>query len=292
LTNEGKVTGKLKRWTSDPGNDVSPSLSADGKKLLFQSDRWGHYNLMMIEVASGREARLSTNPNDQLWPVISPDGLKMAWSEMRLRRYEQLYKPFEGGIQVLCADCGPAVSGWSWDSETALVDAIDAGGSTLVIGLLKPLGAKPVIILRDPALELHQAQFSPDGRWVVFSGRRLGGSTRLYVAPFHDGAPTPPKEWIALTDGNSWESSPQWSPDGKLVYYISTRDGSRCVWAQRLDAAAKPSGAAFAVYHLHGAKLSPAILPFNSTDLFVARDQILLSLGLATGNIWTAKVSE
>jgi hypothetical protein len=102
----------------------------------------------------------------------------------------------------------------------------------------------------------------------------------------------PPGEWTALTDGSSWESSPQWSPDGKLVYYGSTRDGYHCVWAQRLDAANKPAAAPFAVYHLHSARRSTAILPFDDTDLFVGRNQLLLSLSELTGNIWSAKISE
>jgi sugar lactone lactonase YvrE len=121
--------------------------------------------------------------------------------------------------------------------------------------------------------------------------RMDGGSNRIYVAPFRERL-VAPKEWIALTDGRAWESSPQWSPDGRLVYYVSTRDGFHCIWAQALDAAKKPSAGPFAVYHFHSARRSIALLPFNEADLFVGAGQLLVSLSELTGNIWSTRVSE
>jgi Tol biopolymer transport system component len=289
--NEGKVIGSPKRFTSDPAVDVSPSLSSDGSKLLFQSNRTGHHNLWVLDAASGKESLVAASPEDQLWPVISPDGSKLAWSEVRIGRYEQLYGPIAGGsAQVLCDTCGPAVSAWSRDGRTALINTFEGLRKRLGVSVIKP-GGQSRTVLQDPNADLRHARFSPDERSIVFVARYDGGSSRLYVAPFRDRL-VPPAEWTALTDGSAWESSPQWSPDGKLVYYGSTRDGYHCVWAQRLDAANKPAAAPFAVYHLHSARRSTAILPFDDTDLFVGRNQLLLSLSELTGNIWSAKISE
>jgi len=54
--NEGKLTGQPKRWTRDPGIDVAPSLSADGARLSFQSDRTGPFGAWLLDVRSGKES--------------------------------------------------------------------------------------------------------------------------------------------------------------------------------------------------------------------------------------------
>ena len=290
--NEGKVTGALKRWTHDPAIDVWPSLSADGSRILFQSNRAGHYNIWQLETNSGKESVVATSPEDQLWPVISPDGSKMAWSEGRIGRFEHFSKPIGGGAtEILCEDCGPSVSGWSRDGRMALVDSIHGVRHRLGTSLVKAGSNGKTAVLEDPDSDLRHAHLSPDDRWIAVLARIDGGSSRIYLAPFRASL-VPKHEWIALTDGSSWESSPRWSPDGKLVYYVSTRDGYHCIWAQRLDAANKPSGAAFGVYHFHSARRAPTILPFGDTDLFVGRNQLLFSLSELTGNIWSTKVSE
>ena len=292
LANEGKVTGSLKRWTHDPAIDVSPSLSTDGSRLLFQSNRAGHYGIWQLETNSGKESAVASSAEDQLWPVISPDGSKAAWSETRIGRYEHLSKPIGGGsMEVLCQDCGPAVLGWSKDGRMVLVNSFHGVRHRLGIGFIKAGSEGKTALLEDSESDLRHAHFSPDLRWIVLVARMDGGSSRIYLAPFR-GSLVPKSEWIALTDGSAWESSPQWSPDGKLVYYVSTRDGYHCIWAQRLDAANRPSGAAFAVYHFHSAQRSPAILPFEETDLFVGQSQLLFSLSELTGNVWSTKVAE
>jgi Tol biopolymer transport system component len=53
------------------------------------------------------------------------------------------------------------------------------------------------------------------------------------MAPFAGKGSIPESAWIDIGVLGLW------SPDGKLIYDISNRDGYPCIWAQRLDAATK-----------------------------------------------------
>jgi hypothetical protein len=69
-----------------------------------------------------------------------------------------------------------------------------------------------------------------------------------------------------LLEGKTGENVPRWSPDGALLYFLSERDGFRCLWAQRLEPTAKtPFGPAVPVHHFHSrAPLAEGRVPFSS----------------------------
>jgi len=95
----------------------------------------------------------------------------------------------------------------------------------------RPFGVRDLVSLErasDPAP-------SPDGREVVLVVRSTDleanrGRTHLWLLRA-DGGGAPRR----LTDGPDGESSPRWSPDGRALYFLSTRAGSQQVWRLRLD---------------------------------------------------------
>ena len=115
---EAKVTGDLKRITRDPASDLYPSLSADGGKMAFQSDRRGVFGPWLLDLKTGAESPVVNGKQDQMWPRISPDGSKVGYTEARLGRYEHFYAATAGGgEEFLCEDCGPRISDWTKDGK-------------------------------------------------------------------------------------------------------------------------------------------------------------------------------
>ncbi len=65
----------------------------------------------------------------------------------------------------------------------------------------------------------YGARFAPDGRSVVYHSTRTGNS-EIWVC-YLDGRPE-----TQITDNDSWDLYPDWSPDGERMIFGSDRDGS------------------------------------------------------------------
>ena len=78
---------------------------------------------------------------------------------------------------------------------------------------------------------------------IAFVIHMDSGYSQITVAPYQGESSSPVASWIALTDGQSWDTAPQWSPDARVIYFTSSRDGFRCIWALHLDASHMPVGA-------------------------------------------------
>jgi dipeptidyl aminopeptidase/acylaminoacyl peptidase len=114
------------------------------------------------------------------------------------------------------------------------------------------------------------------------------GRSSILIAPVRHGVATGENEWIPVTDGAGIEAAPWSSPDGSILYFLSKRDGSQCIWAQHLDSLTKtPKGPPFAVNHFHGARYKLREAGFGPG---IGASKLIFTMSDTTGNIWITKI--
>jgi Tol biopolymer transport system component/tRNA A-37 threonylcarbamoyl transferase component Bud32 len=283
----GRATAALKRVTEDAADDYDPTLSADGATMVYRSRRAGQFDVVLRNLVTGAETMLTHTPADE-YPAVSRDGTKVAYSFRQTGRMPVFVVASTGGTpQQVCEDCGE-VEQWSPDGGGILyLTADDPSG----VGLLKVGAAPNPRWLKHSRYGIYNPRFSPDGGWVAFNARadRLAPA-RTFVARVQDSSIAAESEWVAVADD---AEAPAWSPQGALLYFWSDRDGSPCLWAQRLDPSSKrPVGSPLNIQHFHSRGLSWRNLYLGAPDLAVVRDRIVFNLGEHTGNVWMTELAK
>ena len=286
--NAGQASGDPKALAvkADPGTHA---LTEDGRLLAFVSTRDDKTGLWLRDLSNGSETRLTTSAWPESAPVLSRDGRLVFYQSQEDEADFVCSAPTSGGsCEKECINCGHP-TGASPDGGTLLLQQGFGGRATLAALDLR--SGKKSEILSDPGYGLYRGHFSPDGRFMVFHAGDANTAgqpaAREFIAPFRGLAPVPKSEWIAITDGKAYSDAPRWSPDGNRLYYVADRDGSRCIWAQKLEPKSKrPAGEPVAVLHLHGPKHSLKELSLQWLDVSVGRDKLIFSLGEAEGGAW------
>jgi Tol biopolymer transport system component/DNA-binding winged helix-turn-helix (wHTH) protein len=281
----GRAAGPLDRLTATSAAQLWPAASHDGRRVVFFTEKPAPGALWMRDLETAREALLFAWKS----PVVSAlaaDGSRVAFVDDTEGKRVIYAALTSGGVpEKLCVDCDPwHVQDWSKDGTRLLYVA----GRPPAIFVLDLRSGTKQLVVRRPHF-LWQARFSPDDRWIsMLEAFHSEGRTRLWIAPYKNGAPPPDGDWLPITSGESWDDVPRWSTDGNLIYFTSLRDGFHCLWAQRLAPETKqPTGPAFPVHHLHSARLSINNMGFTSLGFTVSRNRLFINLGELSGNIWT-----
>ncbi|HEY6109243.1 MAG TPA: protein kinase [Gemmatimonadales bacterium] len=227
-----------RRWpvTIDPGVEIDPSLSPDGRFVAYVAGPLGHTRLQVRQVEGGMPIHLVRDSSGrERFPYWSRDGQQILFQSRR-------------GIEVVPVLGGPS----------RLV--IAAGGASPIPGPVAPDGGHFVYASQDslfvaalenPARrflttgkELHSLSWSTDGRWIAFvsgnvqyvSSQVLGNiaESSIWVVSADGGTP------VRVTDDRSLNVSPVWAP-GRVLLFVSNRDGGREVYRIALGRSGAPA---------------------------------------------------
>ncbi len=284
--NAAKLLGEPVKLISDGLRRITPSLSADGRRLAYVFRGLDNFGVRVRDLPSGAETTVLQAPND-LRARISPDGTVVAYNLSAQNEKETviyLVSSSGGDSRKLCDTCG-MIYGWAPDGKRIIYRS----GNPMRFSTVEVATGRQTVILAHPKLQVHAAVYSPDGRWLAMHFAPFDGPRSLFVLPAHDGVAGPESEWIPIMGRLGTHSRPVWSPDGNVLYFFSTAEGETSLWRQRLDPATKrPLGDPVVAYRPQGQRLRITVAG-HYLGPGEGKDRLVIPLSEASGNIWIAE---
>ncbi|HLK68969.1 MAG TPA: protein kinase [Bryobacteraceae bacterium] len=245
--------------TADEGSKTNPSISPDGKRLLFTSEMV-NFDLVEIPLGAGGSPRplLVTN-RDEMFPAWAPSGKQFAYVTNRNGPQEIWLKSVQEGWER------PLVTQRDFpeDEDRAFLTlSFSPDGSRIAYSRMStkqfgaiyvsPVGGgSPIRLTNTGGFEVGPV-WSPDGNWILFFSGNGGllkvkvGTNEAPVTLLSDGCENPAQwapdnQWIACaTDKGVDLFTPEgkdfhtvgnrsayvtWSQDGKSLYTLGQMDG-------------------------------------------------------------------
>jgi len=178
--------------TTDPSEDELPNVTADGRYVVFSSERGGFPSLWRMDLDGGNLKQLTSGQEDYA-QNSSPDGRWILFDSWRSGR----------------------MTPWKI--------SIDGGEPTQVIDKFTT-----------------SPQFSPDGKWIAayFQDEKAGSPWRILIAPIDGGGSFRVIDPVAAPDKIAIGVGITWTPDGRSIWYVNTRDGAANLYSQSIDGGA------------------------------------------------------
>jgi len=198
--------------------DGEPSLSPDGKLLVFSSFGEADLDLFVIDPAEPGERRLLyAGAGDDRQPAISPDGTRVAFTQVVGLESDILVIEMTGGeARRLTVEAGadrqPA---WNQPGDRLAFVSDRTGRAEVWVLTMSTGQASPVSAVAPPSPDFVLMDPVWRGTDVLVSAR-VGAEVDLWAIP---GAGGP---WMRLTSGPARERHPNPAPDGRLAFTSDT----------------------------------------------------------------------
>jgi len=211
-------TGKQIGVLGDSTALADPELSPDGKRLSDNklAQAGNTVDIWVYDLVRGLPTRF-TFGEDAGASIWSPDGSRIVFASRQKGHLDLYQKATSGaGAEELLFQDSLDKFPESWSPDGRFILYRSAGASTSFNLFVLPLSGdrKPFPFLSiDTKFVMLFGQFSPDGRWIVYTSTE-SGRTEIYVAPFPSGG----GKWQISTSGGS---APRWRRDGNEIFYLA-----------------------------------------------------------------------
>jgi serine/threonine protein kinase len=220
------VSGTFAQITNEPGPELFPSLSPDGRSVVYTAKSSGNWDIYLRRVGDREAMNLTAESTfDNIQPTFSADGHFIAFRSERAgggifvmttkgespRRitdfgYNPTWSP--DGREIVCAEESierpedrqmPVSRLWAVEVTT---------------------GRKRLVTSADAV----QPQWSPHGQRIAYWAIDRSGHRDIWTIPAKGGTPVP------VTHDEPLDWSPAWSPDGRHLYFSSDRAAGMKLW--------------------------------------------------------------
>ena len=200
-------------------SNSNPTLSPDGKKIAFHSNRFGNNDIFLINVDGSGLKRLTTSPGNDRTPSWSADGSKISFVSTRGGNYDVYVMNADGSKQRNLTnkiDSKQIHPYWLNDTNKIIFNSSEENDN-YGIYTIKSDGSELKRIERNGAENTH-AKISPDGKKIIF--RKLiekeDWKSDIFVMDRNG------KNETRLTFNALSNSAPSWSPDGSKILFSGT----------------------------------------------------------------------
>jgi TolB protein len=191
------LNGKIvKQLTTAKGYDAEATLSYDGKKMIYCSDKDGDLDLYVMDLATGREKRVTNTLGYDGGAWFSPDGKKIVWRASRPKTDTEIKEYKELLAEHMVAPTNMEV--WVADAD---------GNNAKQITSLSQANWAP--------------NFTPDNKHIIFCSNheyKRGFPFNMYMTDLEG------KNIEKISRDKGFDAFPMFSPDGKKIIFASNRN--------------------------------------------------------------------
>lgn len=234
--------------TDGPGYDYQADWSPDGRSVIYVSYQKDAIELRLLDLASGKSWELTGGGAVNVEPRWSPDGKRIVFVSTMYNKRFHVFRADVAGTRLenVVRLTGETQSGLpryyysTYDTEISPVWTRDGNEILFVSNRGHIYGTGGFWRMRaEPgaqAREIHYEEtnwkarpdVSPDGSRIVYSSYLGRQWHQLWVMPANGGDAFP------ISYGDWDDTNPRWSPDGKVLAFISNRDGNTALWVTAL----------------------------------------------------------
>ena len=226
-----------RKLTSASGFEDYPAVSPDGTLLAFQTGEEGSEDIWVTQLSGGAPVNRTA---DLAWsdrfPSWSPDGSQIAFVSDRDGGGVFLLPAVGGAPRKLFSmpdlEAIRSVRRPMWSANGKEIAMVHGSGESVSLRIFS-IESQNVRELRIDR-RCDSPAWSPGGRFVACGDGGITQFADLWLLPLSGEGP------IEVT-GNARE--PVWSSDGRRLFFVTNRAGSRDLWLQELESDGAPSGA-------------------------------------------------